>query len=194
MRVVLTAEGTYPHQFGGVSVWCDQLIRGLSGYEFAVVALVATGAEPVRWELPSHLSQLVTLPLWGPSPPLPPRTRRLWGRTVPLVVQELVDVLLDDNPGGRFGTVLRDLHEYAQARNLTAALSHERTVRLLAAAWRERWPEMAARRGARPADTRPTLHDAVTAMRLVEHALRPLSHPAVQADVAHAATNGLGAP
>jgi len=193
MRVVLTAEGTYPHQFGGVSVWCDQLIRGLTGYEFTVVALVATGTEPVRWELPSHLSQLVTLPLWGPPPPLPRRARWPRGRTVPLVVQELVDVLLDDNPGGRFGTVLRDLHEYARARNLTAALSHERTVRLLAAAWRERWPEMAARRGAQPAGTGPTLHDAVTAMRLVEHALRPLSHPAVRADVAHAVTNGLGA-
>ena len=70
MRVVLTAEGTYPHQFGGVSVWCDQLVRGLAGYEFTVVALVATGTEPVQWKLPSHLSQLVTLPLWGPPPPL----------------------------------------------------------------------------------------------------------------------------
>ena len=44
-----------------------------------------------------------------------------------------------------------------------------------------------------PSDTRPTLHDAVTALRLIEHALRPLSHPAVQADVVHAVTNGLGA-
>jgi glycosyltransferase involved in cell wall biosynthesis len=192
MRVVLTAEGTYPHhQFGGVSTWCDQLIRGLPGYEFSVVALVATGAEPVRWPLPPHLSQLVTLPLWGP-PPAPPRARPPRGRTVPLVVQELIDVLLDDDPGARFGTVLRDLREYARYNNLTAALSRERTVRRLAAGWQERWPEMAARRGARCADTRPTLHDAVTAMRLVEHALRPLSHPAVRADVAHAVTNGLG--
>ncbi len=193
MKVTLTAEGTYPHQFGGVSVWCDQLITALPGYEFAVVALVATGNEPVQWELPPHVSQLVTVPLWGPPPPVPPRTRLSRHRGVPLAVRELVDVLTDDNPGERFGTVLRDLHEYARARSLPAALSGEPAARLLAETWRERWPGLAARHGARAADTRPTLHDAVTAMRLVEHALRPLSHPAVPADVVHAVTNGLGA-
>jgi glycosyltransferase involved in cell wall biosynthesis len=192
MKVALTAEGTYPHQFGGVSVWCDQLIRALPGYEFAVVALVATGTEPVQWELPAHVSQLVTVPLWGP-PPAAPGARRSRGRGVPLAVQELVDVLLDDAAGTRFGTVLRDLHQYAMARNLTASLVCEPAVRLLARTWRERWPLLAARRGLRAAGTYPTLHDAVTAMRLVEHALRPLSHPAVHADVMHAVTNGLGA-
>jgi glycosyltransferase involved in cell wall biosynthesis len=194
MKVLLTAEGTYPHQFGGVSVWCDQLVRALSSYDFAVVALVATGTEPVEWELPGHVSQLVTIPLWGLPPPVPSRARLPRRQVVPLVVQELVDVLLDDNAtGDRFAAVLRDLHEYAGARNLTATLAHERTVRLLAGMWRERWPQIAERRGAQSVDTRPTLHDAVTALRLIEHALRPLSHPAVQADVVHAVTNGLGA-
>jgi polysaccharide biosynthesis protein PelF len=197
MKVALTAEGTYPHQFGGVSVWCDQLIRGLPGHEFAVVALVATGTEPVKWELPTNVSQLVTMPLWGPPPP-PPRgwRTREWrsrSREVPLAVRELVGVLLDDAPAARFGTALRDLQQYAMTRNLTATLAAEQTARLLAKTWRERWPLLAARRGVRPADTRPTLHDAVTAMRLVEHALRPLSHPAVRADLTHAVTNGLGA-
>jgi glycosyltransferase involved in cell wall biosynthesis len=102
-------------------------------------------------------------------------------------------VLLDDDASDRFGPVLRDLHAYARARNLTATLASERTAELLAALWRERWPQLTARRGAEPADTRPTLHDAVTALRLVEHALRPLSHPPVQADVVHVVTNGLGA-
>lgn len=193
MRVALTAEGTYPHQFGGVSVWCDQLIRALPGYEFAVVALVATGAEPVQWELPAHVTQLVTIPLWGQPPPVPARARLPRGRGVPLAVQDLVDVLLtDDADDGRFGTILRDLHAYARDRNLTATLSGEQAARLLAGTWRERWPLLAARRGARAADTRPTLRDAVTALRLIEHALRPLSHPAVRADVVHAVTNGLG--
>jgi glycosyltransferase involved in cell wall biosynthesis len=191
MRVALTAEGTYPHQFGGVSVWCDQLIRALPNYEFTVVALVATGTEPVQWELPQHVSKLVTVPLWGPPSALP-RRRSPQRRALPLAVRELVDVLLDDEAAGRFGLVLRDLYEYAKTRNLTATLASEAATRLLAATWRERWPLLATRRGASPALTRPTLHDAVTAMQLVEHALRPLSYPAVEADVAHAVTNGLG--
>ncbi len=45
MDVALIGEGTYPHQFGGVSVWCDQLVRGMTDYDFLLVALVATGAE-----------------------------------------------------------------------------------------------------------------------------------------------------
>ena len=111
MKVALTAEGTYPHQFGGVSVWCDQLIRAMSGYEFAVVALVATGTEPVQWELPANVSQLMTIPLWGPPPPVPLRARLPRGRVVPLPVQALVDVLLDKRAeaSDRFGTVLGDV-------------------------------------------------------------------------------------
>ena len=38
-----------------------------------------------------------------------------------------------------------------------------------------------------------TESDPEGSFRLVEHALRPLSHPAVQADVMHTVTNGLGA-
>ena len=53
MKVALTAEGTYPHQFGGVSVWCDQLIRGLAQHEFILIPLVATGNEAMRWRLPA---------------------------------------------------------------------------------------------------------------------------------------------
>ena len=192
MKVALSAEGTYPHQFGGVSVWCDQLIRALPGYKFAVIALVATGTEPVQWELPAHVSELVTVPLWGPAPRRH-RARLSRGRGVPLAVQELIDVLLDDDAGVRFGTVLRSLHEYASSRNLTAALSSEAAARLMADTWRERWPMIAMRRGALLSDATPNLHDAVTAMRLVEHALRPLSQPAVEADLTHAVTNGLGA-
>jgi glycosyltransferase involved in cell wall biosynthesis len=193
MKVAISAEGTYPHQFGGVSVWCDQLIRELPGYEFAVIALVASGTEPVQWELPGHVTELVTVPLWGPAPPRPRARLRGWGRAVPLAVQELIDVLLDDDADVRFGAVLRSLHEYASARNLTAALAGEPAARLLADLWRERWPMLAVRRGAPLPDASPNLHDAVTALRLVEHALRPLSHPAVQADLTHAVTNGLGA-
>ena len=37
MKVALIAEGTYPHQLGGVSVWCDQLVRGMPDHTFVLV-------------------------------------------------------------------------------------------------------------------------------------------------------------
>ena len=81
-------------------------------------------------------------------------------------------------------------------------------MRLLAEAWRQRWPEILPDRplAAAPPNWRrrarvetgherivPTLGDTVIALQLLEHALRPFSHPPVRADVMHAVTNGLGA-
>ena len=65
MKIAMMTEGTYPYGFGGVSVWCDQIIRGMPGYDFQLIAIVATGAEPMVWSLPGNVSSLSTVPLWG---------------------------------------------------------------------------------------------------------------------------------
>ena len=194
MDVALIGEGTYPHQFGGVSVWCDQLVRGMPDYDFLLVALVATGTEPVRWSLPDNVTSVAAVPLWGPPPPGPAPRRRagLAGRLrfrPPACPQlgELIEILLAP-PGeaqDRFADVLREIFEFAQQEDLSASLSSEGAVSLLSEAWRD-WQLDAT-------EVAPTLHDAVMAMQLLEHSLRPLSHPPVRADVAHAVTNGLGA-
>ena len=194
MDVALIGEGTYPHQFGGVSVWCDQLVRGMPDYDFLLVALVATGTEPVRWSLPDNVTSVAAVPLWGPPPPGPAPRRRagLAGRLrfrPPACPQlgELIEILLAP-PGeaqDRFADVLREIFEFAQQEDLSASLSSEGAVSLLSEAWRD-WRLDTT-------EVTPTLHDAVMAMQLLEHSLRPLSHPPVRADVAHAVTNGLGA-
>jgi polysaccharide biosynthesis protein PelF len=191
MDVALIGEGTYPHQFGGVSVWCDQLVRGMPDYDFLLVALTATGAEPVRWSLPDNVMAVRTMPLWGPPPPGPARGMRGWRRARSAAgcpaLPALIEILLAP-PGeaqDRFGHVLREVFEFAQTHNLTASLSSDAAVSLLGEAWRD-WRLDSA-------EAAPTLRDAVTAMQLLEHSLRPLSHPVPRADVAHAVTNGLGA-
>ena len=212
MKVALTAEGTYPHQFGGVSVWCDQLIRGLPQYDFTLIPLVATGNEPMRWQLPANVKSVRMIPMWGRPPSLPWRARLSRARNDSLL--ELIDVLLSPptQAQDRFANVMRELFSHAQGGDLRATLASETAVRLLADEWRRRWPEiwpetstaglpngagehaengLNGRAGVSPA--RPTLGDAVAAMQLLEHALRPFSHPPVQADVVHAVTNGFGA-
>jgi glycosyltransferase involved in cell wall biosynthesis len=190
MDVALIGEGTYPHQFGGVSVWCDQLVRGMPDYDFVLVALVATGAEPIRWSLPENVASVHTLPLWGPPPAAPASRRRGWRRSRPVpcpALADLIDILLAPpaEAQDRFGEVLREIFEFAQTENLTASLSSDWAVSLLSDAWRD-WRIDST-------EAAPTLHDAVMAMQLLEHSLRPLSHPPVRADVVHAVTNGLGA-
>ncbi len=186
MDIALIGEGTYPYQFGGVSVWCDQLVRGMPAYDFKLVALVSTGIEPVRFELPDNVASVLAVPLWGAVPPGPRPKRNAMASFRPLLVR-LVDVLLAPSHEGQsaFAEVVRELFEYAQQDNLSAVLTTQDAVAVLSDAWRQR----AAGSGL----AAPTLHDAVAAIQILEHSLRPLSHAPVQADIAHAVTNGLGA-
>ncbi|MBO0869705.1 MAG: DUF3492 domain-containing protein, partial [Micromonosporaceae bacterium] len=67
-EVALLTEGTYPYHHGGVSVWCDQLIREMPEHTFRIVALVATGTERVTWRLPGNVASLQAVPMWGRPP------------------------------------------------------------------------------------------------------------------------------
>ncbi|MBD9736066.1 GT4 family glycosyltransferase PelF, partial [Streptomyces sp. H28] len=83
-----------------------------------------------------------------------------------------------------FVPALRALHDHAQTGDLRAALTSDEALDRMTRIWREAGDEGAA--GAGPLG----LHDAFTAADLMEHALRPLSHPPVDADVCHLAMNG----
>ncbi|MFD2356313.1 DUF3492 domain-containing protein [Nonomuraea ferruginea] len=64
VKVTLVSEGTYPFAMGGVSVWMDQLIKGMPDYRWDVVTMTVDGAERPVWDLPPNLEQVINLPLW----------------------------------------------------------------------------------------------------------------------------------
>jgi polysaccharide biosynthesis protein PelF len=68
LRVALVNEGTYPFVHGGVSVWCDHLVRGLAEHEFVLGTLVGSGQEKVVWDLPTNVVAVHAVPLWSPAP------------------------------------------------------------------------------------------------------------------------------
>jgi glycosyltransferase involved in cell wall biosynthesis len=184
VEITLVTEGTYPHAYGGVSVWCDQLVRGMPEHTFAVVAITGTGQERLAWELPEHVG-VDTVPLWG----VPLRGHRLDGqaaRRFAGLYRELVECLLaEPATDGEFDHVLRELFELSRTADVGAALRGEGPVRWLLEGWE-------AHRGRLDAlGVVPTVHDALTAADLLEHALRPLLRPAPGGDVTHAVTNGL---
>jgi glycosyltransferase involved in cell wall biosynthesis len=191
LEVALLTEGTYPHSYGGVSVWCDQLVRGMPGHHFTVSAIVGNGTEQVAWDLPQNAS-LVTVPLWGDegSRRLGRRKRTAGAR----LFRRLVECLLadPDAPAGspravrpeEFGDILRRLHDLADGASLTEVLSGQDAVAAVMEAWGMRRHDPGFR-------VLPSVYDAVTVTGLLEHTLRPLFRPAVKADVTHAVTNGL---
>ncbi|MFD9073704.1 GT4 family glycosyltransferase PelF [Streptomyces lasiicapitis] len=183
-RVTLLTEGTYPHSHGGVSVWCDQLVRGMPDLRFDVIAVTGTGREPLAWDLPPHVTEPVCLPMWGPDPAgRAPRGRRL--RQLLSVYEEFLTTLLDPAAESGFGPALYELARHARDGALSPALRTDRAVRVLASVWSA--PHLPV------AGARPTLHDAVTATTLLEHALRPLACRPPEYGVAHAVSGGIAA-
>ncbi|MEU1042467.1 GT4 family glycosyltransferase PelF [Streptomyces sp. NPDC005551] len=181
-RVTLLTEGTYPHSHGGVSVWCDQLVGGMPDIAFDVIAVTGTGREPVVWDIPEQISRVVTVPMWGPAPGgNPPRGRRR--NRLATAYEQFLTALLDPCAEDRFGTALHAMAEAAADGLLSPFLRGDRAISILTAVWNR--PGLAVR------EARPTLHDALTATALLEHALRPLAAPVPEHGVAHAVSGGV---
>ncbi|MFG2135851.1 DUF3492 domain-containing protein [Streptomyces sp. NPDC048650] len=85
MRIALITEGGYPYATGESHAWCDRLVRGLTGHEFAVYALSTDARQEAAGPcpLPGHAQLARTAPLWGPFPGEPGRAgEEHRGRTV----------------------------------------------------------------------------------------------------------------
>ncbi|MEV5321890.1 GT4 family glycosyltransferase PelF [Streptomyces sp. NPDC052687] len=181
-RVTLLTEGTYPHSHGGVSVWCDQLVTGMPDVDFDVIAVTGTGREPVVWDLPSHVSGVRSVPMWGPAPPgRAPRGRSR--RRLADAYERFLTALVDATAEEGFAPALYTLARAAADGLLSPFLRDDAAIAALTAVW--------TRPGLTVREARPTLHDAVTATGLLEHALRPLAAPPPETGVAHAVSGGV---
>lgn len=65
MKILLTTEGTYPSIVGGVSNWCDQLVRGLNEVEFHLLQVVGPLPTKPAYSLPVNVTNLTTVHLWS---------------------------------------------------------------------------------------------------------------------------------
>ncbi|MGW7302508.1 GT4 family glycosyltransferase PelF [Streptomyces sp. NPDC054829] len=120
----------------------------------------------------------------GPPPPGAPRP--LLGRTRRRFLDSYERFLLSFlEPDSRadFGEALYELAELARAGRLSGALRGEAALRSLMWIWT--MPHLPT------AVADPTVHDALTALDLLEHALRPLAVRLPEDCVAHAVSSGL---
>ncbi|MFJ5706922.1 GT4 family glycosyltransferase PelF [Streptomyces sp. NPDC093105] len=188
-HVTMLTEGTYPHVHGGVSTWCDQLVRGMPEVTFDILALTGSGREPVTWELPPNIARHTAFPLWGhprgPAAPSrarrPPRGRER--RRFLATYEHFLLALLDPDAGHDLADSLYELAALARDGRLTPALRSEQALRTLMWIWT--MPHLPTRAAG------PTVHDALTATDLLEHALRPLGARIADGSVAHAVSSGL---
>jgi hypothetical protein len=69
-RVLLTTEGTYPYAVGGVSSWCDLLVKNLHEFDWQVLPIVAPHGRPPLYELPAHARQVGRIEVWSETLPM----------------------------------------------------------------------------------------------------------------------------
>jgi glycosyltransferase involved in cell wall biosynthesis len=62
----MTTEGTYPYVLGGVSRWCDQLLRALPEFRWLVLPVTAGSLRlNPQFEVPSSVELLPEIALWS---------------------------------------------------------------------------------------------------------------------------------
>jgi glycosyltransferase involved in cell wall biosynthesis len=185
MRITLITEGTYPHNLGGVSVWCNQLLREMTEHQFDLLSISATGTEKIIWELPGNVANVRTIPLWGPTarrragPALRKRFRP--------AEERFLRSLAVENHGEGFAASLRELSELARAGELGAAMSSAEAVELLVA-MAPKCNERLAGHSSGPL----SVGDAVEVLVQLEHFLRPLAVHPPRTELCHTTANGLG--
>ncbi|MFC0627200.1 GT4 family glycosyltransferase PelF [Kribbella deserti] len=174
MDVALINEGTYPYVKGGVSQWCDKLIRGLPEHRFRLLTLVANGTERQTWELPDNADGVRPFPLWGPA--VTPRRGRDQARVADAARAVLAGSVLNQPVTFEWG--LRELAKLATNKGFSRSLRACDLVGYLLEVW--------------PDPQTLTVHDAIVAAELVERSLLPLTvdlGPGL--DLSHAVANGL---
>jgi polysaccharide biosynthesis protein PelF len=69
-RVLMITEGTYPYVIGGVSTWCDQILRRTPEIDWQLLPVTAGGRTSTpMFTLPPHVTTAPAIDLWGPDSP-----------------------------------------------------------------------------------------------------------------------------
>ncbi len=182
MRILFTTEGTYPSIVGGVSTWCDQLVRGMAGQTFHLLEVVGPNPTAPAYALPNNVVDLATVQLWTP-PRGPVRTARR-GSEAGLRFDAGAEALLrfahDDATAG-FADGLRTLAQASGRTDPWRAFDRPAVWSQVRNALRSLTNEA------------PTVAETALAVNWLRGTLAPLLRVPAAVDQAHTTSNGLSA-
>ena len=69
ISVLMTTEGTYPHSGGGVSTWCDALIRNTPEVHYTLLPIMMNPHIELKYDPPRNARRVINVPLWGIEEP-----------------------------------------------------------------------------------------------------------------------------
>ncbi len=69
LSVLMTTEGTYPYGAGGVSTWCDALLRNTPDVCYTLLPVMMNPHIEAKFDPPSNVRKIIAVPLWGIEEP-----------------------------------------------------------------------------------------------------------------------------
>lgn len=189
MDIALLAEGTYPFHPGGVSVWCDQLVRGLAPHRFTIYSIIGGDDREPIWDLPDNVTGVHSICLWD-NVPSPKRSGRA-SAELQAAFTQLVTSLVDPNGGPAFLDALHQLFDLSQEQSLNGALRTTASFEVLLEVMRMAGPSGRSGQSPIDQDRAVTVAEAGLVLDLIEHQLRPLFVSPPEVDLCHATANGL---
>lgn len=127
IKVMITTEGTYPFNNGGVSTWCDLLIKNLNkDIDYVVYSVMINPYVTQKFDLPEN-AKLIRVPLWGteePSEHLTTPFSRIYRaekatseevireKFLPLLASLVEEIISYKKDPERLGEVLIELYRY----------------------------------------------------------------------------------
>ncbi len=191
ISVLLTTEGTYPTVRGGVSTWCDMLVRGVKGVEYQIYTILGHPHLANRYSLPTGVN-LIRVPMWGteePSEHLDIRFSTVYERKlrttsrvinqefIPLFDQLLSGVFSDHHDGRQIGRLLYDFYAFFRQYDYLEAFKAEPVWNYyLKGIQTSRWAKLNAL---------PTLLEGLQTLGWLYRFLIVLNTPVPKTDVTH---------
>jgi len=133
LSVLMTTEGTYPYSAGGVSTWCDALLRNTPDVKWTLLPLMMNPHIEQKFDPPHNVRKILNVPLWGIEEPaefngdipfaqLYDRKRRTSEQTIELeflpLFRELLRIICSDpSDSATLGRVFVQLEDYFRAHD-----------------------------------------------------------------------------
>lgn len=185
MRIGLFTEGTYPVVTGGVTTWCEHLVRGMPQHTFVPVTIIAAHERPLP-DLPGNVVDTTLIPMWGRTRPSLPLVDMADERRLTRMLARLWAAVLPADGGPGSPDDFRDsVQEFTRwsGHRLDALLLRSGSTRWILAAWE-------GHRAARPDLPPMTLADASATAAMVDRILALADKPWPEVDVSHIASIG----
>lgn len=202
VSVLFETEGTYPFMGGGVSTWCDILVRALPQVDYHICAITGDPNVGLKYALTPNVLQVIHIPLWGteepaefilPQVPFSRIYQRKQETTSQVIEEKFIPLfrhflrgLEETGPDmAAYGRTIHELYHYFQQYDYIESFKAQQVWEVFQDEILRPYREPPQADDFLP-EERPSLYDLTIALRWLNKLLMVLNAPIPDTDVSHA--------